>query len=127
MLRSRIIGMVLALSPGLANAQPIDWSRYAIPETGTAVDIPRSIFSEDAGKPESGYGRRFRTSDQRADLTIQSVANVGEDSPAAFLARKKPPPHLVYKKVTPRFFVVSSFHNDRIFYDRCNFSGRFVH
>src|SRR4051812_19469107 len=113
MLRSCIVGLAVALSPALAMAQPISWSRYAIPETGTAVDMPGSIFSEDAGKPESGYGRRFQTSDRRADLTIQSVDNVAGDSPAAFLAKRKPPPHLVYKRVTPRFFVVSSFHNGR--------------
>jgi hypothetical protein len=116
----------LALSSGAAAAQPASWSRYNVPETGVAVDLPSSIFSEDAGRSPSGYGRRFLTSDGRADLTVQSIPNVAGDSPAVFLAKKNPPPNIVYKRVTPRFFVVSSFRKGKIWYNRCNFSGRFV-
>jgi hypothetical protein len=29
--------------------------------------------------------------------------------------------------VTPRFFAVSSYKGDKVWYDRCNFSERFVH
>jgi hypothetical protein len=116
-----------ALWPSPATAQPIDWTRYLVPETGAAVDIPSSIFTEDAGAPEAGHGGRFVTSDRRADLTVQSVANDAGLSPAAFLAKKNPPPNIVYKKVTAQFFVVSSFRNGKIWYNRCNFAGRFVH
>jgi hypothetical protein len=28
--------------------------------------------------------------------------------------------------VTPGFFVVSSFRKGKIYYDRCNFAGRFI-
>jgi hypothetical protein len=28
--------------------------------------------------------------------------------------------------VTPRFFAVSSVRNDKIWYGRCNFAGRFI-
>jgi len=122
-----VIALGLALSPGLAMAQPIGWTRYDIPETGARVDLPASIFTEQAGKPEDGYGARFVTSDRRADLTVQSVANDAGMSPGAFLARKNPPPNIVYKRVTPRFFVVSSFAKGKIWYDRCNFAGRFIH
>jgi len=121
-----VVGLSLALSPMLAVAQPISWVRYQVPETGAAVDLPTSIFTEDAGKPADGYGARFLTSDQRADLTVQSVANDSGFSPAAFLARKNPPPDIVYKKVTAQFFVVSSFAKGKIWYDRCNFAGRFI-
>jgi hypothetical protein len=38
----------------------------------------------------------------------------------------QPPNNIVYKRVTPNFFVVSSFRNDKIWYDRCNFAGHFV-
>jgi hypothetical protein len=126
-LRAHFIALSLALSPTLAAAQPIDWIRYDVPETGAAVDIPTSIFTEQAGKLETGYGARFLTSDRRADLTVQSVANDAGFSPADFLARKNPPPNIVYKRVTPRFFVVSSFAKGKIWYDRCNFAGRFIH
>ena len=121
------VASVLA-APSSIRAAPaaIDWVRYSVPETGATVDVPTSIFTEEAGKPEGGYGGRFLTSDRRADLTVQSVANVGL-SPAVFLARKNPPPGIVYKRVTPRFFVVSSVRNGRIWYNRCNFAGRFAH
>ena len=125
-LQGHFIILGLALSSGVAAAQPVSWSRYSVPETGVAVDVPSSIFSEDAGSPPSGYGRRFMTSDRRADLTVQSVPNVTGDSPAVFLAKKKPPANIVYKRVTPRFFVVSSFREGNIWYNRCNFSGRFA-
>ena len=126
--------IALAIVTGLAAPSPIraapaaiDWIRYSVPETGAAVDVPSSIFTEAAEKPEGGYGGRFLTADRRADLTVQSVANDAGLSPADFLARKNPPPGIVYKRVTPRFFVVSSFRNGRIWYNRCNFAGRFAH
>ena len=94
-----------------------------VPETGASVDVPVSVFAEEAGKPETGYGRRFLTSDRRANLTIQSVPNDAGTSPARFLAGKNPPSGIVYRKVTGRFFVVSSFRDDMIWYNRCNFAG----
>jgi hypothetical protein len=121
-----LVDLGLALLPAVAAAQPISWVRYQVPETGAAVDLPSSIFTEEAGKPEAGYGGRFLPSDRRADLTIQSVANDAGLSPAVFLARKNPPPDIIYKRVTPRFFVVSSFRKGKIWYDRCNFTGRFI-
>jgi hypothetical protein len=125
-LRGYCIALGLALLPTLAAAEPISWVTYRVPETGAAVDLPTSIFTEEAGKPEAGYGARFLSSDRRADVTVQSVANDAGFSPAEFLARKNPPSNIVYKKVTPRFFVVSSFAKGKIFYDRCNFAGRLI-
>jgi len=107
------------------SAQAESWTTYRIPETGTTVDIPTSIFSEDAGKPD-GYGRRLRSADGSADLTVQAVPSTGE-SPASFLARKNPPPGIIYKHITPRFFVVSSVKRGAIWYNRCNFYGHYVH
>ncbi|MCK1668976.1 hypothetical protein [Bradyrhizobium sp. 153] len=108
------------------SAQPLTWTTYAIPETGTSVDFPASIFSEAAGKPD-GRGQRFRTADGRADLTIQAVPNASNDSPAAFLAKKGPPSRIQYKRVTSRFFAVSSYKRDKVWYDRCNFSRGIIH
>ena len=59
-------------------------------------------------------------------MTVQSVANPENDSPATFLAKKNPPPGIMYKRVTPDFFVVSSIRNDRIWYNRCNRSGGYM-
>ena len=60
------------------------------------------------------YGQRFRTADGCADLTIQAVPNLANDSPAAFLAKKHPPSRIQYKRVTPRFFAISSYKGDRV-------------
>jgi hypothetical protein len=107
-------------------AQPVKWTTYNIPETGTSVEFPTSIFTEEAGKPD-GLGQRFRTSDGRADFTVQSAPNVANESPAVFLARKQPPSRIHYRRVTSRFFAVSSYKGDKVFYDRCNFASRMVH
>ena len=37
---------------------------------GELVEIPVSIFTEDAGSPENGYGRRSLSSDGRANMTV---------------------------------------------------------
>lgn len=121
-----VLSLAFGLWASAAPAQPVRWTTYTIPQTGTSVDFPASIFTEEAGKPD-GRGQRFRTSDGRADLTIQAAPNVSDDSPAAFLAKKHPPSRIQYKRVTSRFFVVSSYKRDKVFYDRCNFSDRMVH
>ena len=51
---------------------------------------------------------------------MQSVPNPDNIPPAIFLAKKSPPAGIIYKRVTPDFFVVSSIRNDRIWYNRCN-------
>ncbi|MCK1744286.1 ABC transporter permease [Bradyrhizobium sp. 139] len=127
-MKSTVLGLVLGLaaSTSMVSAEPVRWATYSIPQTRTSVDFPASIFTEEAGRP-NGYGQRFRTADGRADLTIQAAPNVSNDSPAAFLAKKHPPARIQYKRVTPRFFAVSSYKGDKVWYDRCNFSGGLVH
>jgi hypothetical protein len=104
-----------------------EWRRYQIPGTGANVDIPVSIFTEDVGSPDGGIGRRFFTQDRRADLTIQSVPNPANDSPAEFLQKRRPPLGIQYKRVTPRFFAVSSIRKDRTWYNRCNRTKGYMH
>ncbi|QQO16609.1 hypothetical protein JJB99_10860 [Bradyrhizobium diazoefficiens] len=123
MKKTAAILVMLCALPAAAGAE--SWSSYRIPESGTRVDIPASIFTEKAGQPD-GYGVKYRTGDGRADLTVQAVPNDGS-SPAAFLARKNPPAGIIYKRVAPRFFVVSSIRRGKIWYDRCNFGSRYVH
>ncbi len=110
--------LVFILLPPAASAT--EWRSYVIPSTGARVDIPVSIFTEDAGVPEGGKGRRFFAKDHRADLTVQSVPNPGNDSPAGFLAKQGPPAGIQYRRVTPRFLAVSSIRNGQIWYNRCN-------
>ena len=120
------LGLVLTTATSVASAQPVGWRQYTIPETATSVDFPASIFTQEAGRPD-GYGQRFRTTDGRADLTIQATENVANDSPTTFLAKKGPPAHIQYSRVTPRFFAISSYRSGKVWYDRCNFSSRLVH
>jgi hypothetical protein len=125
-MRLRLIcaAIALPLLPAAEAAQSTRWQPYVVAETGAKVDIPVTVFSQDGGKPDAGYGRRFQTADGRANLTVQSIPNAANDSPAEFLAKKNPPSDIVYKRVTSRFFVVSSIRNGRIWYNRCNRAAR---
>lgn len=120
LLAALLVGMVPLAS---AAAEGLDWRRYTVPATGLSVDVPYGIFSEDAGPAEGAIGRKLLTRDHRADLTIKSVPNPGNDSPAVFLAKQGPPPGIQYKRVTGAFFAVSSIRNGRTWYNRCNRAG----
>jgi hypothetical protein len=120
-----LTAFILSIPAGAA-AQSTQWQSYAVPETGARVDLPTAIFSKDAGQSKSGQGRRFLTEDGRANLTVQSLPNDANDSPAAFLAKMDPPSDIVYRRITARFFVVSGFRGGNIWYDRCNASGRLM-
>ena len=98
--------LVISVVPATVVAAGIEWQRYAVASTGANVEIPVTIFSKDAELPDGGAGRRFYTDDRRADLTVQSVANPANDSPATFLAKK--------------------IRNDRIWYNRCNRSAGYM-
>jgi hypothetical protein len=109
-----------------AFAAPLEWRTYTIPESGLRVDIPVTIFEEDGGAIQGTPGRQLRTRDHRADLTIKSVPNPGNDSPAVFLQKMQPPARIQYRRVTSSFFAVSSILNGRTWYNRCNRSNGFM-
>lgn len=115
-----VLLFVFCLVSMTVSAGSTDWRIYQIPNTGVTVEIPVSIFTEDAGPPEGGIGRQFFTRDRRADLTIQSVPNPEDDSPAEFLEKRRPPSGIQYQRVTSSFFAVSSIKNGRTWYNRCN-------
>jgi hypothetical protein len=121
-----VVLLAFILTPLAAVAQPISWHDYVVPESGAVAQIPTTVFSEDGGKPDTGYGRRFFSADRRANLTVQSIPNSANKTPSVFLAEKNPPSNIFYKRVTSRFFVVSSYRDDKIWYNRCNFSGQFA-
>lgn len=118
--RLLLAALIISSIPSAIFAQNIEWQRFVLPNTGANVDIPVSIFTEDAGPPDGGLGRRFFTKDHRADLTLQSVPNPQNDSPATFLAKQNPPAEIQYRRLTPRFFAISSVRNGRTWYNRCN-------
>jgi hypothetical protein len=121
-----VVALSLSFVPVAGAGGANEWKRYVIANNGAAVEIPVSLFSEDSGPPEGGLGRRFYTNDHRADLTVEAIPNFENDTPAAFLAKKRPPSDIVYRRVTPEFFVVSSFRNEKIWYNRCNRSDRYM-
>src|SRR5689334_2041268 len=110
---------------GAAAADP-QWTRYSIPTTGLSVDVPISIFTEDAGATEGTLGRQLFTRDRRADLTIKSMPNPENDSPAVFLEKMGPPARIQYRRVTSQFFAVSSIRDGRTWYNRCNRANGFM-
>lgn len=114
--RSLIIALLLA-APACAQAQV--WQRATLP-SGASVDVPTAVFVEESSQQQGVSGRRFVTADRRADLTLLTENNESELSPERFLARKRPPAGIIYRRVTPRFFVVSSIRNGKIWYNRCN-------
>jgi hypothetical protein len=108
------------------SAASLEWRRYAIPTTGLSVDVPVTIFSEDGGSPEGTTGRVFFTKDRQANLTVTSMPNPENDSPAVFLEKQRPPADIQYRRVTSRFFAVSSIRDGRTWYNRCNRANGFM-
>ena len=110
-----------------ATAASLEWRRYAIPATGLSVDVPISIFEEDRGATEEGTpDRHLFTKDYRANLTIKSFPNLHNDSPAVFLEKMRPPADIQYRRVTPKFFAISSVRNGHTWYNRCNRANGFM-
>jgi hypothetical protein len=50
------------------------WRTFVIPEFGTRVEYPASLFAP-AGRPGTGVGERFERADGRAVLSIYSRRN----------------------------------------------------
>jgi len=118
-------GALIAL--GLpANAQRSEgWSIYR-GEGGLVVEFPTGIFTKDAGPTEKGAGRRFTSDDGRYQFASYALPNPNRESPSAYLRKNLilDPSTIIYRRITDRFFVLSSVRDDRIFYSRCNFYSR---
>ena len=110
-----------------AQAQAADWRVHNDAQSGLAMQYPADIFTVDAGRTEIGSGRQLRSPDGRAELAIYSMPNARSDTPRSYLANTLlvPPSSIVYRRVTDRYFVISSIRNQRIYYSRCNF-GRWM-
>ncbi len=102
------------------------WSRYLDPKSGTAVDYPTSVFSVEDGAPEIGWGKRLRTQDARAQLSIYALSNEEGYTPRSYLQDKLKfsQRDLEYARVTGRFFAISGVRDERVYYSRCNFSPK---
>jgi len=108
-----------------SRTEAAEWQRFALPESAASVDVPVDLFTVDAGPPEKGKGRMFKTSDGSADLSIYELPNNGR-SPAEFLRTrfKLPASAIIYRRVTSNMVTVSGFRGDKIWYARCNFMAR---
>ena len=118
--------LFIVLAGAVSPAAAAEWRKYNLAESGLSVDVPVTVFTEDAGPAEGSAGRVLYTADRRADLTIKSIPNAENDSPASFLAKMQPPARIQYRRVTDRFFAVSSIKNGRTWYNRCNRAGQFM-
>jgi hypothetical protein len=108
-----------------ARQAALDWQTFLVPEFGTTVDYPASIFSVPDGKAEKGFGQRFNSADGRAVLTVYTRENEAGDTPASYLKNnlRTGRSALDYERVTRTFFAISSVRRGLIFYSRCNFSA----
>jgi hypothetical protein len=125
-----VIAIVVVSLGGLASgkAQQRDgtagWTTFSVPQFGTRVAFPATIFSVPEGKSQKGIGQRFRTSDGRAIFSIYSTANDAGETPAAYLRNnlRRPRSALQYQRVTSSFFAISEETREKVYYSRCNFS-----
>jgi hypothetical protein len=119
-----LLGAILPATPAAAQTLPVSsWTTYSDPSTGTRVDFPEGLFVP-AGAPQRGAGRRFRTPDGRAEFSIYAVNSARGETPRSYLQNnlKVPRQVLGYERVTKKFFAVSSLHQGRVYYSRCNFA-----
>jgi len=102
-----------------------DWRTFTVPEYGTEIEYPAAVFVP-AGDPEKGVGKRFHSTDDRAILSIYSLANDTGDTPASYIRKnlRVDRSTLDYERITRSFFAVSAEQDRLIYYSRCNFSSR---
>jgi hypothetical protein len=115
-----------ATGAGLEKAgDPAAWLHYVDRRTGTSVDYPADLFSEDDGPPHEGIGQRFSTADKRAQFEIYGLPNDDRDTPRSFVSRRLTVDKRIldYSRVTDRFFAISGINEGQVFYSRCNFSS----
>jgi hypothetical protein len=112
-----------ALSGAPVLAQSGDGWRRQMEAGGLSIDIPTRLFSVDAGMPDRGQGRKLTSADGRARLSYFSLPNDRLETPRSYVRDRLTidPSSLIYRRITDRFFVVSSVRDGNIFYSRCNF------
>ncbi len=115
----------LLAQSGRGDLYPLEWRTFSVPDFGTRVQYPSSLFSVSEGEPQVGIGERFKTADGRAHLWIYSRRNESADTPATYLRHnlRYPRSAIEYQRITPAFFAISTVTDGTIYYSRCNFSG----
>src|SRR6266513_2492918 len=125
----RLLTMILVTLGSSAQAQfreqrPVDWRTFEVPDCGTRIQYPASIFTP-AGQPEMGLGQRFERADGRAVLSIYARSNKAGETPRTYLRKhlRVERSELEYVRIARSFFAISSERDGVILYSRCNFSG----
>ena len=124
---SPCLAVILVTLVSSAQAQfrePVDWRTFEVPDFGTSIQYPASIFTP-AGQPETGLGQRFERDDGRAVLSIYARPNEAGESPKTYLRNnlRVERSALDYVRIARSFFAISSERDGVILYSRCNFSG----
>jgi hypothetical protein len=116
--------LLALLSPAPAENRNLEWRTFRVPDFGTRVQYPASIFVP-AGDPEVGTGQRFESADGRAVLSIYWRPNENGETPATYLKHnlRMERSALDYTRITRSFFAISSEREGVVLYSRCNFSG----
>ena len=122
-----VLPILLTLGSSALSQPAGRWSIVRDSRSGLHVEYPAGLFSVPAGPTDRHPGQKFRTPDGRAEFAYYTFENSRAESPGAYLNRalvvdKR---NIVYQRITPSFFVVSSIRGQNIYYSRCNF-GRFV-
>ena len=91
-MRRLLIVLVFYAVPVSASADKTKWRRYGISSTGAKVDIPVSIFTEDAGPPRAGRDVAFspRTDGQISPYSPFQIPRM--TFPVNFFRRGSSPP-----------------------------------
>ena len=115
-------GTVEALPAALAQGGPLNWT--VMTDTfGASVDYPASIFTAPAPPPPRGTGQSLVSKDGSARFMMYAERNDSHLTPEEYIRRNLAGPQskLEYRRVSDRFFAISSTTPDDIFYSRCNF------
>jgi len=91
-----------------------------------SVLYPAGVFPILSGKTERHEGLRYTSQDGQATFAHYVFDNRHGEAPDGYLRRTLvvDQNHIIYKRVNPRFFVISSIRDKNIYYSRCNFGSR---
>ena len=122
-----LVALVCGLIPATAGAGDTRWRQYVIPQTGACSGYPGDHFYRGRGAAGWRHGTAFfhKGSSGRSDRPVRSQPRE-HNSPATLLAKRHPPAEIQYKRVTSRFFAVSSIRNGRTWYNRCNRANEYM-
>jgi hypothetical protein len=117
-----VLAAALCLAALSAHAQDVDagWRTYGNARFGVWLDYP-DVFATADPEPANGDGRRFRTADGAASLTIYGAYNVNHQSARELMqAYRTQGVDYAYAQAGPAWFVLSGTKQGTIGYLRCH-------